>query len=93
MWRVQRLASGGCLILSLSGQLGEEHLTELKRVLSTNDEYEDVVLDLKSLKIVDQSTVSFLAQCEARGTRLRNCSGYIREWINRETDDVLKNEF
>ncbi|MGA9799060.1 MAG: hypothetical protein WBQ68_08610 [Terriglobales bacterium] len=93
MWRVQRLASGGCLILTLSGQLGEEHLTELKRVISTNDEYEDVVLDLKSLKIVDQSTVSFLAECEARGTRLQNCSGYIREWINRETDDVLKNEF
>jgi ABC-type transporter Mla MlaB component len=81
------------LILSLSGQLGKEHLTELERVLSTNDEFEDVVLDLKSLKIVDQSTVSFLAQCEARGTRLQNCSGYIREWINRETDDALKNEF
>ena len=93
MWRVQRFVSGRCLILSLSGELGKEHLTELKRALSTDDEYQDVVLDLKLLKIVDQSTVSFLAQCEARGTRLQNCSGYIREWINRETDDGLQNEF
>jgi len=42
------------------------------------------VLDLKEVKLVDQDAVRFLAQSEAEGTRLRNCSAFIREWILQE---------
>jgi hypothetical protein len=33
---------------------------------------------------VDLDVVRFLAQSEAEGTRLRNCSAFIREWISQE---------
>src|SRR5271156_6023837 len=42
-------------------------------------------LDLRDVKRVDQQVVTFLARCQASGTRLRNCPPYIREWIARET--------
>jgi len=44
----------------------------------------NLVLDLGNVKLVDRGAVRFLARHEARGTTLRNCPGYIREWILRE---------
>ena len=45
-----------------------------------------VLLDLKEVKLVDREAVRFLAYCEAKGTTLKNCAVYIREWIRRETE-------
>jgi hypothetical protein len=42
-----------------------------------------IVLDLKDLTLVDEDAVIFLKCCEADGIALRNCPGYVREWITR----------
>jgi len=39
---------------------------------------------LKDVRLVDQDAVTFLAECEASGARLRNCPAYIRNWIGSE---------
>jgi hypothetical protein len=45
---------------------------------------EPLVLDLEGVKLVDQDSVCFLANCEAEGVELSHCSPYIRDWISRE---------
>jgi len=86
MWKVQRIANDEFVILRVSGHLESEQLTELQNVVASEGGDANVVLDLKEVRLVDQDAVTFLAQCEANGTKLRNCPAYIREWIGRPQD-------
>jgi len=43
-----------------------------------------MVLDLKEVTLVDREAVRFLAACETKGSVLRNCPAFVREWILRE---------
>jgi anti-anti-sigma regulatory factor len=83
MWKVQKLADGEFVVLSLSGRLEGEELTEFEQVIASEARNRSVVLDLNAVKLVDQDSVTFLARCEARGTKLRNCPAYIRQWITK----------
>lgn len=84
MWRVNKLTDNECVVLELIGRLEGKYLPELRAAVTTEGGNEDVILDMKEVKLVDQDTVTFLAGCEAGGARLRNCPIYIREWIVRE---------
>jgi len=84
MWKVQRLPDDGFVVLRLSGRLEGEQLSELQEAFQSVAANQDLVLDLKEVRLVDQEAVSFLAGCEADGAKIRNCPGYIREWISRE---------
>ncbi len=82
--RIQKSAGRNFVVLALSGRIDVEALPELQRLVEAEDQ--DLVLDLKDLKLVDRDTVRFLAGCEADGTQLVNCPQYIREWIVKERD-------
>jgi hypothetical protein len=84
MWKVQKVADGDLVLLNLGGRLEGRELTELQRVIASESANRKIALDLRDVKLVDQETVTFLARCETGGAQLRNCPGYIREWINRE---------
>jgi len=43
-----------------------------------------IILDLDEVKLVDRDMVCFLGECEADGVRIKRCSRYIRDWIDRE---------
>lgn len=82
--RIQRSVEQQVVVFTLVGRLQAEHLPELLALLTSESEQSDVLLDLKHMKLVDREVVRFLVQSEAGGARLRNCSAYIREWINQE---------
>jgi hypothetical protein len=42
-----------------------------------------VALDLGEVTIADREVVRFLATLDARGIGLRNCPGFIREWMRK----------
>ena len=88
MWKVERLADGGVVLLSLSGRIEQEQLEDLQRVFVSESRSRTIVLDLKDVKLVDRDAVIFLAYCEAAGTKLRNCPPYIREWIAGEKASI-----
>ena len=73
------------MTFSLSGRIQAEQVAELRTLLES--EYCRVVLDLKELTIVDRDAVQFLRLCETRGTELRNCPAYVREWIIKERSE------
>jgi anti-anti-sigma regulatory factor len=79
--RIETSSDVGRTVLHLIGQIGSEHVEELKREIS---HYRSRILDLQEVKLVDAGVVRFLADCEAEGIEVLHCSRYIREWIRRE---------
>jgi len=63
---------------TLTGRIQAEQISELQALVSSDLPGQSLVLDLK------QVGVRFLAEIEAQGLRLRNCSAFVREWAPRE---------
>ena len=72
------------MVYALIGRIQAEQVAEVQGLLKSDSSDHNVVLDLTCVKLVDREAVQFLAKCEAGGIELRNCSGYIREWITQE---------
>jgi hypothetical protein len=85
--KIQRNANGD-VVLTLSGRLDADSLSELSGVLAAEPAGRAVVLDLKDVVLVDRDTVRFLRACERSGIALRNCAQYIRAWMEREEDSL-----
>ena len=86
MLKIERNTDGKCVIFLLSGRMHAEDLDAVKAEIVGVAEF---VLDLEDVKLVDREAVCFLANCEANGAKLRQCSPYIRNWINKERDTAL----
>ena len=82
MLRIQRTANGE-VVFTLSGQMDEEDTGELETLLRAETDGRLITLDLRNLTLVDRDAISFLERWEADGVVLKNCSGYVREWITR----------
>ena len=85
MLRIQREANGQ-VVLRISGRLDGENLTELTKLLQSEEVGRLIVLDLRDLTLVDQEAVRFLEQCDSNGIELQNCAPYICEWMARQRD-------
>jgi len=85
MWRISKSRDNQRVVLSISGRIRTEELLELQMAVSSEETpHKEVDLDLENVRLLDRQVVTYLACCEAAGTRLRNCPSYIREWIDRE---------
>ena len=82
MLRIQRWENGE-VVLTLSGQIDQETIAELEALIRSEANGRRIVLDLKDLTLVGRDAVSFLERCEVASITLRNCAGYVREWITR----------
>ena len=82
MLKIRRNANGE-VVLTLSGRLKAENVSELSELLAAEPLGRTLVLDLKDVVLVDREIVRFLRACEGGGIELRNCPPYIREWIAR----------
>jgi len=77
-------AVNGEVVIKLSGRMDLENIAELETLVRKEADGRRIVLDLKDLTLVDRVAVSFLESKETHGMQLKNCPGYIREWITRE---------
>ena len=83
MLKIQRNENGD-VVMTLSGRLRADNVSEVSALLAAEPSGRVVVLDLKDVILVDRTAVHFLRTCERDGNVLRNCPAYIREWIARE---------
>ncbi len=81
MLKILRSTKNASVIFTLIGRVEVENLEELKRVVGLEARDHNLILDLKDVTLVDQSTIRFLARCEAEDVTLENCPAYIRDWI------------
>jgi len=58
MWKVKRREDRDRIVLTLSGHVQSEHVNELRQVFVSEAATQDLILDLKDLKLVDQNVVS-----------------------------------
>jgi len=83
--RIHRSTESNLVVFTLTGRIRAEQVPELLTLLRPESSAHRIILDLEQVRLVDRDAVLFLALCETLGARLRNCSAYIREWINQET--------
>ncbi len=83
MLRIQTSANGE-VVFTLSGQMDEEPIAELERLINSEADGRRIVLDLKDLTLVNENAIAFLERCESNGITIENCPPYIREWIKRQ---------
>jgi hypothetical protein len=84
--KIQRMERDNSVVLEICGRLEAGHGAELKKLVQ--NERCPVVLDLRDVRLIDRAAVEFLAMWETAGVTLRNCPGYVREWISRERERV-----
>jgi anti-anti-sigma regulatory factor len=82
--RIQKWNDGERVVFKLTGRIQGDHLSALRALLTDEVLDQNLVLDLKEVKLVDREAVRFLAQAETNGATLRNCTAFIREWIVQE---------
>lgn len=90
--RIQKSAEPNQAIFRLIGRIQGDQLPVLRALLRTETSEQNLVLDLKEVKLIDRDAARFLAQSEAEGARLKNCSAFIREWISQETKRMVRGE-
>lgn len=83
--RIQKSVHDEQVVFTLTGRIQAEQVQELLALLRFESPVYEIVLDLEQVKLVDRDAVLFLALIEARGVELRNCSAFIRKWVNQES--------
>lgn len=86
MLRITRKANGE-VVFKLSGELNVQNVAQIAAVIGAENKGTRIVLDLTDLRLVDGEAVKSLEQWEAESIVLKNCSGYIREWIRRQREE------
>ena len=70
------------IVLRVAGHIQSEHVSTIEELIAREGGL--VAIDLSELTLVDRDAVNYLADCEMRGTELRNCPPFLSEWLNRE---------
>jgi hypothetical protein len=83
MLRIQR-SGNGQVVFTLSGRMEEENIADLETLIRSEADGCSMALDLKNVTLVGRDAIGFLNRCETDGITLKNCPGYVREWITRE---------
>jgi anti-anti-sigma regulatory factor len=83
--KIQRTTDCAAVVLTVSGRLDVENVSELCESLDAIPGDAAVVLDLTDLVLADRDVVRLLRKFEASGRIvLRNCPAYIRIWMAAE---------
>lgn len=88
--KIETVPDGQHTVFRLSGRIESQQVQDLKA--RTESMAHSIVFDLEEVRVVDLDAVHFLAVCEAKGMKLRNCPPYIREWILTETAKITEFE-
>jgi hypothetical protein len=78
---ITSLPSENGVVLAVSGRLEVEDIAELQSLIGREGVNGRITLDLKDVTLVSRDVVKFLTDCEAMEAELKNCPGYVREWI------------
>lgn len=88
--RIERSVESEEVVFKLTGRIRVEDVPELQALLRCDSRKCRIVLDLEQVKLVDRDAVLFLALKETFGVRLRNCSAFIRQWIDQEINAMSR---
>ena len=79
--RVQ--APSGSVVLRVIGRIDGTRTSRCCGMEQEKTKKSGLAIDLTEVTLVSQEAVEALAVAETNGIELRNCPGYIREWVSR----------
>ena len=88
--RIQKSIEEERVIFHLAGRIRADQMAGLRALMGPKLSGHTLELDLKDVKLVDREAVRFLAQREAEGATLTNCSPFIRQWILQERNAMQR---
>ena len=88
--RIQKSIEKEQVTFHLAGRIRADQVAALRTLLRSEVPGNNLALDLKEVKLVDREAVRFLAQSQADGTSLINCSAFIRQWILQERNAMQR---
>jgi anti-anti-sigma regulatory factor len=88
--RIQKSIEKKQVIFYLAGRIRADQVAGLRTLLRSEVPGNNLVLDLKEVKLVDRDAIRFLVQSQAEGTSLINCSAFIRQWILQERNAMQR---
>ena len=68
--------------------MDQEDIAELEKLIRSEADGRRIVLDLTDLTLAGRDAISFLERWDAQGVELKNCAGYVREWIRRQRCEI-----
>ena len=87
-WKIKRdVGTDGIVVLQISGRLDDPDVEIVRELMESETTRKSAVaLDLRNVTLVCRDVIKLLSTVEEKGTELRNCPAYIRDWISREKD-------
>jgi anti-anti-sigma regulatory factor len=84
--KIDRIASpDGFVVLQISGRIDRAHVEILRELVEKEETAQSTLaIDLTEVTLISRNAIRFLSTAEARGTELRNCPAYIRNWVSKE---------
>ena len=84
--RIERVVGpDGIVVLQISGRIDDPDVEIVRELMeSETTSKSTVALDLKNVTLVSRDAIKLLSAVEEKGTELRNCPAYIRDWVSRE---------
>jgi len=81
----------GIVVLQISGRIDDPDVEILRELMeSETTSKSTVALDLRNVTLISRDAIKLLSTVEEKGTELRNCPAYIRDWVSREKHSRTK---
>jgi monoterpene epsilon-lactone hydrolase len=90
--KIERIVSPqGFVILQISGRIDGPDIEILRELMEREEIVKNsrVAIDLRDVTLISRNAIRLLSSVEARGTELRNCPAYIRDWVSREREGLV----
>ena len=84
--RIERVVGpDGNVVLQISGRIDDPDIEILRELTeSRTPSKSTAALDLRNVTLISRDAIKLLSTVEEKGTELRNCPAYIRDWVSRE---------
>lgn len=74
----------GFVILQIAGRIDGPDVEMLQELMEREQTVDTLAIDLRDVTLISRDAIWLLSTAEAKGTELRNCPPYIRDWVSRE---------
>jgi len=90
--KIERVVGAdGIVELQISGRIDDPDVEILRELMeSETTSKSTVALDLRNVTLISRDAIKLLSTVEEKGTELRNCPAYIRDWVSREKHSRTK---
>src|SRR5437016_2725613 len=75
----------GFVVFHISGRIDSADVEILRELIEKEERTKSILaIDLTEVTLIGRDAIRLLSTVETKGTELRNCPAYIRNWVSRD---------